>query len=115
MPVRALRFKFPAREHNYEQLARWAFEVTSSRKDTHIHASTHAHTLERKENITVDCSGPIKMGSRRIHTSTGVSFPAQQPHSEERGRMLMLSVVEKEGARRGYGERENSGMRVDSR
>lgn len=44
MPVRALWFKFPGREHNYEQLALWAFEVTSFREATHIHASTHAHS-----------------------------------------------------------------------
>lgn len=49
MPVQALWFKFSGREHNYEQLALWPFEVTSFySRATCIHAHKLASTHERK-------------------------------------------------------------------
>lgn len=108
-PVQALWFKFSAREHNYEEIARWAFEVTGSNKGTHICASVYTHTLtgthERKENKTVDCS-PIKTRLNQRSPVLSISFSAQQPHCEETGRTPMLSVGEKkeDAAERHWGE-----------
>lgn len=92
MPVQALWFKFPGREHNYKlALGRSRF---SAMPHTFMQPYSLAH-IKKKENIhiAVDCS-PIKMAPWY-----SVLFSAQQPHSEEKGGTLILTVRKTGGER----------------